>query len=300
MGAWDSDKLWLKAKLFVDKASEYAQTSSDFAFWSSLSLECLARSALTHIHPALNADPREDLNLLYGFGYELTAQPRSIPAHTLYLRLEKTVAEFGKPHRELCEFVALLRNAHIHTADVPYENLMPSKWLPRFYETVKVLNGFLGKSLQDFLGPDVAPSAQGLINSLSQDILSAVKGKISAHKKVFDSKSAEEQKQLSQAAEIVALAVRFGDQIRKCPACGSEGTLHGGKVKEFPAKYEHEELMVDVQYVATGFKCSACGLHLKGVEEVTHAGLDTHFTETRSTSLHELYEPEHYQEYDNM
>lgn len=44
----------------------------------------------------------------------------------------------------------------------------------------------------------------------------------------------------------------------------------------------------------------ACGLHLKGAEEIAHTTLDTHFIATRSTSLHELYEPEYFLEYDNM
>jgi len=74
----------------------------------------------------------------------------------------------------------------------------------------------------------------------------------------------------------------------------------GAKVKEFSEKYEDGELTMDVQYLASGFKCTCCGLTLKGVEEVAHAGLDTHFIETTSTSLHDLYEPEHYVEYDNM
>jgi hypothetical protein len=59
METWDSGKLWLKAKMFIDTANEFDNESAEFAFFSSLSLECLARSALTCIHPVLNADPRE-------------------------------------------------------------------------------------------------------------------------------------------------------------------------------------------------------------------------------------------------
>ena len=300
MDAWDSEKLWLKAKLFIDKANAHDQASVEFAFWSALSLECLARSALTHIHPALNADPREDVNLLYGFGFTLTSQPRSLPAHSVYLRLEKTIDGFGKPQRELCDFLALLRNAHLHTAELPYENLTPSHWLPRFYDTVKVLSDFLGKEVSDFLGDEVAASAGQLIKALSEEIVGAVKSRITAHKKVFESKSEEERKAALQAAEVATMAIHSGEESRSCPACGAKGTLYGAKVKEFPAKYEHQELLIDVQYLAAKFKCASCGLSLNGVEEITHAELDTHFVETTSTSLHELYEPEYYEEYDNM
>jgi hypothetical protein len=300
MTTWDSDKLWLKAKLFVDKANEHDQASSDFAFWTALSLECLARSALTAIHPALNADPRDAENLLYAFGYKLTASPRSLPAHSVYLRLEKTVKDFRKQHRELCDFVALLRNAHLHTADLPYENLTTAKWLPRYYETVKVLNAFLEKDISEFLGSDVAKSASELIKALNAELLSVVRKKIAEHNKLFLKKPSAEQKKLKEAAEVATIILNSGEVTRSCPSCGADGTLSGNKVKEFPEKYENGELLMDVQYLAGGFKCVSCGLTLKGVEEVTHAGLDTHFIETTSTSLHDLYEPEHYAEYDNM
>jgi hypothetical protein len=107
MKSWDSQGLWLKSKYFVDKANSFDHQSPEFPFWSSLALECLARAALTKIHPALNADPREDVNILYGFGFGLTAQPRSLPAHSVFIRLEKLVSAFGRTHRELCDFMAL-------------------------------------------------------------------------------------------------------------------------------------------------------------------------------------------------
>ena len=130
MKSWDSAGLWAKAKHFSDIANENGQSSANFALYCSLSLECLARSVLTQIHPALNADPREDLNVLYAFGFELTAKPKSLPAHSVYIRVEKLVDGFQKQHRELCEFLALLRNAHLHTADLPFEKLAPNRWLP--------------------------------------------------------------------------------------------------------------------------------------------------------------------------
>ena len=71
-------------------------------------------------------------------------------------------------------------------------------------------------------------------------------------------------------------------------------------MKGFPEEYVDGELQIEVQYLAFGFKCPSCGLTLKGVDEVIHGGLATHFLKTTSTSLHDLYEPEYQQEYDNM
>jgi hypothetical protein len=165
MQSWDSEGLWKKAKLFMDSANDHDLASSEFAFFAALALECLARSALTKVHPVLNADPRDDANVLYACGYSF-AKPRSLPAHSVYLRR----------------------------------------------------------------------------------------------------------------------------QVK----------LTGTRFKELPEQYSDGDLYMDVEYLPTSFQCKACELSLGSIEEIAHAGLPTHFTKVESTSLHDLYEPEHYQEYDNM
>ena len=74
----------------------------------------------------------------------------------------------------------------------------------------------------------------------------------------------------------------------------------GPRFKELPEQYSDGELYNEVEYLAVAFKCKACELSLGSIEEIAHAGLPTHFKKVESTSLHDLYEPEHYQEYDNM
>ena len=175
MHLWDSEQFWLKAKAYIDRANEFDHLSTDFAFWSALSIELLARSALTHVHPVLNADPREDTNLLYGCGYELTAEPKSLPLQAVYLRLEKTVAGYGSAHRKLCDFLSVLRNEELHTTKLAFENLKPTKWLPRFYEVIKVLCEFRGKTLESFLGTEFTEVAIKLIATLAQERLIEVK-----------------------------------------------------------------------------------------------------------------------------
>jgi hypothetical protein len=299
MESWNSEGLWKKAKLFMDLASEHDHGSPEFAFFSALALECLARSALTKVHPVLNADPREDTNILYACGYSF-AKPRSLPAHSVYLRLEKIIDPFQKHHRELCEFLALQRNAHVHTADLPYENLGTEKWLARFYDTVATLNEFLGKPLDHFLDKQGAGMAAELIKTLNEGVLSAVKGKISAHKKVFESKPENEKKKLLDATSSIFAHPSYDQYACECPACGAQAKLTGVRFKELPEQYSDGELYMEVEYLPTSFQCSACELSLGSIEEIAHAGLPTHFKKIESTSLHDLYEPEHFQEYDNM
>jgi hypothetical protein len=194
----------------------------------------------------------------------------------------------------------LQRNAHVHTADLPYENFGTDKWLARFYETVSVLHDFLGKPLDQFLGSQGAKMASELIKTLNENVLSAVKKKIAAHKGVFEGKSAEEQKKLLEAASSIFATPSYNQNSCKCPSCGGQGIISGQRFKELPEQYSDGELYNEVEYLGNSFQCKACELTLGTIEEIAHAGLSTHFTKIESTSLYDLYEPEHYQEYDNM
>lgn len=299
MKSWESEGLWKKAKLFIDQAGEHDHASPEFAFFASLSVECLGRSALTKIHPVLNADPRDDSNILYACGYPF-AKPRSLPAHSVFLRLEKIIDAFQSQHRELCEFLALQRNAHVHTADLPYEGLATNKWLARFYDTVGVLHAHLGKPLGQFLGKERAEMAAELVKTLNASVSSAVKTKIAAHNKVFTSRENDEQQILLYVAASTLAFPSSNQEVCTCPSCSGTAALTGKRYKELPEQYIEGELIMDVEYLATAFMCKSCGLSFSTIEEVFHAGLPTHFTKTEATELHDLYEHDHQQEYDNM
>jgi hypothetical protein len=300
MKAWDSKGLWLKSKQFVEKAHALGNDSPEFPFWASLALECLARAALTGIHPVLNADPREDTNILYALGFSIVGQPRSLPMHSVYLRLEKIVKGFGKKQRELCDFMAILRNEHLHSSELPYDNLKISKWLSRYYEVVKILNESLGKKLEDFLGDEIAAAAEKHVKTLNENILSSVKKKIAEHSGVFVSKELGERNKLATESVIATMMLSMGTKRQKCPACKSSGILDGERIRQLEPTYSEGELLVEEIYLAKAFKCLACGLSLNGLEEIIHGEIEPEFNETTSTSLHDLYEPEHLFEYDNM
>ncbi|TWB44713.1 hypothetical protein [Nitrospirillum viridazoti] len=299
MQSWESEGLWKKAKLFMDQAGEHDQASSAFAFFASLSIECLGRSALTKIHPVLNADPRDDSNILYACGYSL-AKPRSLPAHSVFIRLEKIIKSFQSQHRELCEFLALQRNAHVHTADLPYEGLSTDKWLARFYDTIRILHDHLEKPLEHFLGPDGASMAAEMIKTLNASVLKTVREKINAHSKVFSSKSPSEKESVLRTSELSLAFPASNQEVCTCVSCGGKASLIGKKYKELQEQYVDGDLYMIVEYISVSYLCKSCGLSLSSIEEIAHAGLKTHFTKTESTNLHDLYEHDYQVEYDNM
>jgi hypothetical protein len=135
---------------------------------------------------------------------------------------------------------------------------------------------------------------------LNEGVLTAVKAKISAHQKVFEAKSGDEKKKLLDATSSIFALPSSNQYACKCPACGGQGMLTGMRFKELAEQYSEGKLYTEVEYLPTSFQCKACELAFSSIEEIAHSGLPTHFKKTESTSLHDLYEPEHYQEYDNM
>ena len=66
---YDPEGLWLKAKLFINRAMDEDPRSFDErAMWATLALELLAKAALATHSPILIADPNDDASLLGASG----------------------------------------------------------------------------------------------------------------------------------------------------------------------------------------------------------------------------------------
>jgi hypothetical protein len=298
---WDSEQYWKKAVRYAEMASDPVRQAWERPFWLSLALEFLARASLTRIHPALNADPEgEGMNLLYAFGFELKGQPKSLPIHAVFVRLQKVLPEaFTKPRREFCDYFSNLRNQELHTSELPFESLSETKWLARCYDVCKILCEHLEKALTDLLGEE-ASSAEGLIKALKADKHSSVKSKIAAHKKVFEEKGEKERKLIvSQQATLSAGWI--GMQTKAvCPACESWARLHGTVERVSRPIYDDGELFVKNVVLANRMECKACGLVLADIDELHTAEIEPHFEYNEITDLHEYHEPDFGEEYNNM
>ncbi len=298
---WSSDGYWLKAKSYIEKANEYGQDRWEHPFWCSLSLELLARAALTKVHPVLNADPQnEGIHIMYALGIQLKGQPKSIPIHSVIGRLEKIIEGFEKPQKTFCDYFFIIRNQELHTGELSCEALNPAKWQAKFYETCKILCDFLGKSLNEFLGDELVEAAMQMIEAAKSKKLGKVKKNINDHKAVFEEKDPEEQEKLKQESEIRRVEWKHEFTSKECPACNSYARLGGEFVRESPPVYRDDILYVDRLYIANRLECNVCGLVLDDMEEILMADVDPSFSERVSTSLHELYEPEYEFEYENM
>ena len=79
---WDPDALYNKAERYVQHMSAHDSDEWEYALWSSLALEFLARAALANVSPALLADTDKSWSSLYhSLGFTPTEEkytPKSI------------------------------------------------------------------------------------------------------------------------------------------------------------------------------------------------------------------------------
>ena len=294
---WSSDRYWNKAVWYFERACQSEDGDHATVLFYALALEFLARAALTKIHPVLNADPQGDgAHLLYAFGIGSPKQPKSIPAHAVFGRLERANADF-KPHKAFCEYMSVMRNSELHSGELPFAGLRESEWLAEYYAACVALCNIANKPLEALVGEE-ADHAVSLVEARSSEQEGEVKKRIAAHRTTFEAKP-EGERLSAQRRALTSTRGRYFARA-DCPACGSSAVRTGDPIRSSPPRYEDGVLYVELTYAVTGLRCDACELRLRTVTECHFAKVDPRYVVRETTDLHEVHEDEEYMEYDNM
>lgn len=291
---WNYEGFWQKAKLYVARAGEEGKDKPLFAFWSSLTLELLARGALAHVHPALLADPREEAgeNILYAFGYGVVKNPKSIMAVTVFRRCQIVVPDFTDEDVKFCQGMADRRNAELHTGAPVFDDLPTQLWLANYYRVCEILLRSQGKTLEELFGAKEATGAREMIAALAQELRAEAQKQIGLAKAAFEALSVEEQ---ASKRASVKVAVFFSPGYSKeatCPACGEKALLIGEAVDSTETRLENDLLVRDISVLPKSFRCHCCGLELAGHGLLHAAQMGGQFTVEMTEDPVEYYGPE--------
>ena len=289
---WDREPLWVKSKLFLERAFEQEPDDPQYGLWCSLGLELLARAALASVSPTLLAEPdRNHQNLLHalGVGPKLST-PKSISVSQVFTHCQNLFAAFTQ--QDLKASMALInrRNAELHSAEAAFDTYPSKHWLPGFYHACASLVKVLDQNLENLLGPEHARIAAIILRESKEGVLGRVKASIAAHRRVFDEKApAERQKAITAARSQTAKLVHEQHHKVACPACGSDAMVKGDAFG--PEKLDHEDGNIVVRQAVspTGFTCLACGLSLTGYAELDVADLGGTYTRRTTFSPEDYY-----------
>lgn len=303
---WESNALYNKAKVYARRAHNEPVDSALFAFWMSLALELLARSALASIHPVLLADPREQDNIHYAFGIIPKSVPKSIPAKALFARCSVFIPGFTDKMSAHCLIVADRRNSELHSGEASFEGLDNSKWLPATYEVMEVLLAHLQYDFADLLGShgEVAILA---LKDRRDSITREVQEKLAAARKSYRELSAEDRESRTPATNQQIEAWLKDSKYRKkcsCPACENTAVIGGETVGRSPARIDEDANTIsrEVRILPNKLRCAFCNLVLTSYQEVKEADRGNIYTVEEEQDPIEFFgiEPEEYVDVEDL
>lgn len=290
---WNPEALFVKAQRYIENMLNVHSDQWEYALWSSLSLEFLARAALANVSPTLLADNKENWNnLYYALGFkpkEAKFSPKSIAISEVFRRLAAIIPEFTNEHADFGILHTGRRNSELHTGEAAFDDINASTWQPNFYRVCNVLLRSMRMSLSDYIGENETKVANKLIAAADDDRAKAVLGDIEACKKLWRDKAEEERVTLSQSSTI--WATRQAGHRVVCPACASQALVVGEPVTS-PVKTLNEDLITETQeHLPNRFECIACGLKISGLSRLVVAGLGERYKKTQIYDAAEYYAP---------
>jgi hypothetical protein len=260
-----------------------------FAFWSSLSLELLARAALAYVSPTLLANRKDWRNTYHALGHPATAKgftPNSVITGEVLSILKELLRDFTEELFDFCAIHCARRNAELHSGEAAFAGLGTSTWLPKFYASCEVFLRFMDKNLGDFFSdPD---SVQAMIVALRDTAAKAVAREIEAHKKIWKDKSADDQKLAREQA--VVWATRHKGHRVACPACESPAIIRGSGQGSVTTLIDEGEVVQKQTMLPASFECVACGLKISGLSKLSACDLGDAFIATSTLSPAEYFE----------
>src|SRR5665213_3270103 len=164
----------------------YTADNWQFGFWSSLSLELLARAALANVSPTLLANRKDWRNIYHALGYPPTAKgftPNSVITGEVLSILNELRPDFSAELLDFCATHCARRNAELHSGEDAFANLGTSAWLPKFYASCEIFLRSMGKNLDDFFSDP--PSAQAMIGALQDTAAKIVRQEIETYKQIW-------------------------------------------------------------------------------------------------------------------
>ncbi|WP_061294177.1 hypothetical protein [Herbidospora cretacea] len=294
---YDHEALWIKAKLFLNRAmdGDGVRSFDEQALWASLALELLAKAALARISPVLIAEPTEEgTNVLAALGLTKGGGHfSSVRAKTVLTRCSRAFRPFDL--KESSRFTEA-RNEYLHGPGVAFLGIPPKVWWPKFWAQVAILVDNMDKEISDLVGSDREAVVDGYLAQNKKNIEDRTEALIArAQQRLAQHRAGTMTKRmLTEWNSVGDLTAFLSYQApQQCPACDQEGLLEGDEEldreleetvstgesaddgAEFDFDFDYPTFTVTI--AADYFSCPHCHLVLNRYELVEQAGLPTSF-----------------------
>lgn len=290
---WSKDDLLKKAQRYAQIMASHPKDSWEYAFWSTLVLELLARAALSNVSPTLLADPKDWNNIYSALGHTPKAAkftPKSIDMTSVFSRLKDVVMGFTPEHESFGVLHMSRRNQEFHSGETPFDSIKNSAWLPSFYQACAILLSSMGEKLDFLVGKVEAKLAKKLVDAANDESAKAIAKSVNAYKVIWESKDDAEKKKLASQASV--WATKHNGHRVKCPACKNDALVIGVASSTPIKTIKNDEITEKQEFLPTKFECVACGLKITGLSHLSACGLGDTYTATFVYDAAEYYTPE--------
>lgn len=285
---WDAEAFWLKSRMFINRAMDDDREFEEQAFWASAALELLGKAALVRISPMLIAHPDDDgRSILIASGaVDYAGSFTSVQAKAIWSRCARAFRPFNEVEAKK---IAAGRNEYIHSTGVGFDSIPQAQWWPRYWAQAFILVEHLDRTIADFVGlsrstqveAHLAENKQYLERRLGT-LVERAKSLLSRHRSGALSSRLETDWKLFSSGHFKY------NESRKCPACGSRGSIGGEEVVESHVEYSasHSSVpedqfddprLITLDIAPSEFRCPTCHLVLDGPELLEEAGLNDLF-----------------------
>lgn len=296
---YDSEGLWLKSRLFINRAMDTAVEFEEAAFWACCALELLGKSALSRVSPLLIALPTDDgTSLLVASGAVEGADSFvTIQAKAVWARCGRAFKQFNVPEAKV---LSLGRNAYIHSADIGFDVIPPADWWPRFWALAHVLIAHCDKVVEDYVGAARAVVVEEHLetNRANRDRrLKSLIENAQLRLRLHLSNSMAGRMQIDwDRFENTASSWSYRSS-HECPACGNGADIGGEEILDrelVRASYDDPDPHVTLVIATEELACESCHLILGEADLLERAEVDLSFeAEGSLEDVAELFEEEY-------
>lgn len=272
---WTTENYFSKAQAYWDRATCRGRDSEDFLLNVSFTVEFVARGAVCHVNPALNAasDPE---SLLFACGQTPRSPAKSADLNDVMKRLQRLLPALTETEMSNIRALIDARNGELHGDKAEMCQLVAGRLMPSIYSFIVKLSEFSEQSLEALLGEADAKQAKQTADAMAKDRSQRVKDLIRVCKERFFALPEEEQKTLRDASttQLISVVLNSGHHIMylKCPACAQSGQLLAIPVGRSAAFLRGDELIQEVRVIPIQFSCKCCNLEIRGLDELMASG----------------------------
>ncbi len=166
-----------------------------------------------------------------------------------------------------------------------------------------VILGYLGNTLESWLGADDAATPQEILDNATKAKKQSIEMRVERTRETFQARKkvdrdhALEKAKSNVARDQIGLFGYYRDHIWECecPSCGAKSFMGGEMVEEEVIETTPDEYAVwetvERHFVGEEFHCSTCNLELIGYDELNFAELEPEYSDTNEREME--YEPDY-------